>query len=120
VELGGTLALRGNPTRDRQGQNWDSPEGTGEAGCGKTMLAREGFDGPRVLDNKNTPLRIGGRDRRVGRDEGEFEVRSSRFSELRTPNFELRIVPFSHVSRFARHGLWPLAEFSSILPVRGR
>ena len=29
VELGGTLALRGNPTRDRQGQNWDSPEGTG-------------------------------------------------------------------------------------------
>ena len=120
MELGGTLALRGNPTRDRQGQNWDSPEGTGQAGCGKTMLAREDFDGPRVWDNKSTLRRIAERDKRVGRDEGEFEVRSSRFSELRTQNFELRIAPFSHVSRFARHGLWPLAEFFSILPVRGR
>ena len=52
------------------------------------MLAREGFDGPRVWDNKSTPRRIAGRDRRVRRDEGEFEVRSSRFSELSNP--ELR------------------------------
>jgi len=30
-------------------------------------------------------------------------------------NFELRIAPFSHVSRFTRHSLWPLADFFSIL-----
>ena len=38
------------------------------------------------------------RDWRDGRDGGGFEVRSLRFSELRTPNFELRIAPFSPVS----------------------
>jgi len=27
----------------------------------------------------------------------------------------VHIVPFSHVSRFARHGLWPLADCFSIL-----
>jgi len=59
--------------------------------------------------------RIAERDWRVGRDEGEFEVRSSRFSELRTPNFELRITPFSHVSRLKRRGLWRWRIFFSIL-----
>src|SRR6266852_1650403 len=39
---------------------------------------------------------IAARDRR---DERGFEVRSSRFSEFRTPNIELRIAPFSQVSR---------------------
>ena len=39
-------------------------------------------------------------------DGGGFEVRNSRFSELRTPNFELRIASFSHVAHFTRHGLW--------------
>jgi hypothetical protein len=38
------------------------------------------------------------------RDEGGFEVRSSRFSELRTQNFELQIASFSPVSRVTRHG----------------
>jgi hypothetical protein len=34
------------------------------------------------------------RERRDERDGGGFEVLNSRFSELRTPNFELRIAPF--------------------------
>jgi hypothetical protein len=38
------------------------------------------------------------RDSRDGRDEGGFEPRNSRFSELRTPSFELRIAPFMPVS----------------------
>ncbi len=46
------------------------------------------------------PRRIAARDWRDGRG---FDIRSSRFSELRTPNFELRIAP---VSRFPRHSLW--------------
>jgi len=46
------------------------------------------------------PRRIAARDWRDGRG---FEVRSSRFSGLRTPNFELWIAP---VSRFTRHSLW--------------
>jgi hypothetical protein len=79
------------------------------------MLAHEDFDGPRVWDNKSTPRRIAGRDRRDERDGRWSEFRSPRSSERRTQNFELRIAPFSHVSRFARHGLWPLAEFFSIL-----
>jgi hypothetical protein len=33
------------------------------------------------------------RDEQEKRDEGEFEVRGSRFSELRTWNFELRVPP---------------------------
>ncbi len=74
--------MRDNPTRDRQGQNWDRPEGTGQAGCGKTMLAREDFDGPRVWDNKSTPRRIAGRDRRDERDGRRSEVRSPK-SEVR-------------------------------------
>jgi hypothetical protein len=47
------------------------------------------------------------RDARDWRDEGGFEVRSPRISELRTPNFELQIAPlplvapFSHISRLA-------------------
>ena len=49
------------------------------------------------------------------RDEGGFEVRSSRFSERRTPDFELWISPFAHVSRFTRHALWLPADFFSIL-----
>jgi hypothetical protein len=40
---------------------------------------------------------------RDGRDWRGFEVRSSRFSELRTTNFELLVAPFSHGSRVARH-----------------
>jgi hypothetical protein len=57
---------------------------------------------------------------RDGLDERGFEVRSSRFLELRTPNFERRIAPFSHVSRFMQHGLVPQANFVSILLDRFR
>src|SRR5713101_9894981 len=57
--------------------------------------------------------RIAERDWRDGRDEGGFEVRSSRFSELRTPNFELRISPFSHVSHVTPHRLWRWRTFSA-------
>jgi hypothetical protein len=49
------------------------------------------------------------------RGEGGFEVRSSRFSERRTPDFELWISPFAHVSRFTRHALWLPVDFFSIL-----
>jgi len=38
------------------------------------------------------------RERRDGRDGRRFEVRSSRFPELRTPNFELRVALFPPVS----------------------
>src|SRR5712691_10153398 len=51
------------------------------------------------------------RGRRDERDGGRIEVRSSRLSELRTPNFELRTAPFWHVSRFTFHGPWALADF---------
>ena len=65
--------------------------------------------------NKASRLRkdLGARDRRDERDGRGFEVRSSRFSERRTPNFELWIAPFSQVSRFARHGLWRWQTFSA-------
>ena len=39
------------------------------------------------------------REERDSRDERRFEVRSSRFSELRTTNFKLRLAPFSQISR---------------------
>ena len=68
------------------------------------------FTGPHVWDNGRIPRRIAERDSRDGRDEGEFEIRSSRFSELRTPNVELQIAPFSHVTR---HGLWRRRTFSA-------
>ena len=57
--------------------------------------------------------RIAERDRQNERDGRRFEVRSLRFSELRILNFELRIALFSHVSRFARHGLWRRRTFSA-------
>jgi len=44
-----------------------------------------------VLEREQEPARV--------RDGRGFEVRSSRFSERRTLNFELRIAPFSLVSR---------------------
>jgi hypothetical protein len=68
------------------------------------MLVREIFDGPHVCTIEEHFLRIAEQDRREERDGGEFEVRSSRLSELRTQNFELRIAPFSHFTHFTRHG----------------
>ena len=48
---------------------------------------------------------------------GLARVRDPKFevSELRIQNFELRIAPFSHVSRFTRHDPWTLADCFSIL-----
>jgi hypothetical protein len=43
------------------------------------------------------------------------EARGFRNLEPRTPNFELRIAPFSHISRVTRHVSWTLADFFSIL-----
>ena len=77
------------------------------AGCEKTLLARKNVSGPYVWHK-----RIIVRD---GRDGRGFEVRSSRFSELRTPNVELRSAPFSHFSGVTRLGPWPLADFFSSL-----
>ena len=73
------------------------------------MMAHESFDGLHVRHNRRRLTRIAERDGR------RFEVRSSRFSEFRTLNFELRIAPFSYVSRFTRDGSWVLADFFSIL-----
>src|SRR6266849_4559460 len=69
----------------------------------KTMSARENFDGLHVClrrarssgTTREHSHRIAVRDRRDGLG---FEVGSSRCSELRTPNFELRIAPFLHVA----------------------
>src|SRR5713101_3266002 len=53
----------------------------------------------RLLWHSEEPISSGGA-RRIAerdwawRDERGFEVQSSRFSELRTPNYELRITPF--------------------------
>lgn len=57
------------------------------------------------MDNRIAPSRIPALDRRDERDGEGFGVRSSGFSELQTQNFELWIAPFSHLSRFTRHGL---------------
>ena len=80
------------------------------------MPARWKSNGPHVWE------RGAGQARRAGRagkakqtDERGFEVRSSRFSELRTPNPELRIAFFSPVVRVPQHRLWPLADCFSIL-----
>jgi len=75
------------------------------------MLAGENFDGPHVWYNRRT-LPRDSRARLAGRAR-QTKVRCSRFPELRTPNFELRIAPFSHVSRFTRHGLWRWRTFSA-------
>jgi hypothetical protein len=40
-------------------------------------------------------------------------------SSLLNPNVKLHVAPFPHVSRFTRHGLWPLADcFSKLLEQR--
>jgi hypothetical protein len=44
------------------------------------------------------------RDWRDRQDEGEFEVRSSRFSELRTPNLESRVSRMSDASHATIYG----------------
>jgi len=46
---------------------------------------------------------------------GWARVRGQKFEVFRTSSPELWIAPFGHVSRFARHGLWLLADFFSIL-----
>src|SRR4029077_20738651 len=76
------------------------------------MLAREGFDGPRVLDNKSTPRRIGGRDRRDGR---WSEVRSLRNVEPRTSNFGYRLSRMSCASRGTVYGRWRSFSASCLL-----
>ena len=45
------------------------------------------------------------REKRDGSD-GRFEVRSSRFSELRTQNFELLIAPVAHI--------WPVSLMNNV------
>jgi hypothetical protein len=54
-----------------------------------------------------------------------FEVRSSRFSELRTLNVEFLIAPFSHISHVTHHGLWRWRTFSAscyilVIPLRDK
>ena len=51
--------------------------------------------GSGLLPHRLVVSRIAARDTRDWRDERRFEVRSSRFSELRTPNFGLRIAPIA-------------------------
>jgi hypothetical protein len=60
-------------------------------------------------------IRIAERDWRDGCDGRDARVRGPKFEVFGTSNRELRVVPFSHVSRFKRHGLWQLADFFSIL-----
>jgi hypothetical protein len=42
-------------------------------------------------------------------------VRGPKLGGFETSNFELRIAPFSHISRVTRHVSWTLADFFSIL-----
>jgi hypothetical protein len=65
------------------------------------MLARENFDRPRCGTTRNN---LEGWRSETGWTREGFEDRRSRHSEY--PNAEFRITPFSHVSRFKRHGLW--------------
>lgn len=75
------------------------------------MLARETFDGLHTCGTTGEHTRkIAAQD---GRDERGFEVRSLKFSELRTANFELRIAPFSPVSRQRNYGGWHRILFLS-------
>ena len=71
------------------------------------------LDGLQVWDNRTRPRRLAARDRQDERDGRGFEVRSSRFLELRTPNFELRI---ALVARFTATAVAP-ADFFSTLQV---
>src|SRR4029077_17806098 len=64
------------------------------SGCGKTILAHQNFPGPYDWDNE--------RERRDARDERD-EVRAQ----------SVHIAPFSHLSRFTRHGLWCWRMFSA-------
>ncbi|HEY6288286.1 MAG TPA: hypothetical protein VIW48_02470 [Nitrospiraceae bacterium] len=62
------------------------------ADCGKTMPDHRTSSGPHVWGNRTRLRRIAERDWRDGRDEvGVQSVHGA---------------PFSHVSRFTRHGLW--------------
>ena len=74
----------------------DCTRGTHEYGglgsCGKTISAQQNLDGLHVWDK---PSRIPERDWRDERD-GSNEV-GIQF---------VHVAPFSHVSRFTRHGLW--------------
>ncbi len=59
-----------------------APFKRGLAGCGKTIVARENFDGPHVWDNKRTPageLRETGR---MGETRWEFNLPTSRLSRM--------------------------------------
>jgi hypothetical protein len=84
-------------------------------GCGVKIFRTSLFTLPESLDQ---PLHVHGHSLEVI-IERRKAVRDSRdgrrFEELRTQSFELRIVPFSPISRFTRHGLSPLADCFSIL-----
>jgi hypothetical protein len=73
---------------------------------------------------------VGNREGNLVADEtgGTSETdKGSRFPDLRTSNFILRLMhdvilspilhvaPFSHISRVTRYGPWPLADYFSIL-----
>ena len=78
------------------------------AGCGRTRLGRTVARwSARLWTPGEHFRRVAERDWRDGRDERDARVRCPKFEvfgtsnpELRTSNFELRIAPFSHVSRF--------------------
>ena len=57
----------------------------------KTISAQQNFDGLHVWDSRRIARRIVERDSRDGRDEVRIQ--------------SVNVAPFSHVSRFTRHGL---------------
>ena len=88
------------------------------AGFGRTILAQQNFEGPhmclrRAQSSGTTgeyPRRIAARDWRE-----RARVQGPKFRVFGTSNHELRIAPFSHVSRFTRHSLWRWRIFSIML-----
>jgi hypothetical protein len=82
------------------------------------MSARRKFSGAHVWGNRTRPRRIAVRDWWDGRDEGGFEVRSSRFSELRTPNFGSRPSRASRTTVCGADGLFQYPAKTSPYPMR--
>ena len=69
------------------------------------MWARQNVTVPRVWDNRRTARRIIARDWRDGRDEVRIQ--------------SVHVAPFSHVSRFTRHGLWRWRTVSTSCQAEG-
>jgi hypothetical protein len=97
---------------ERLGRPWEGIKVDGSSRLLKNYVST------RDLDRLHTCGTTGEHTRRIaardGRDERGFEVKSLKFSELRTANFELRI---ALLARLASKKLWWLAPRLFIIPL---